>query len=157
MESDITEFIQTLAEMVPCVLRIDVAVHGFSHCEVVLHCVEGLQVTEMVSMVLLERKDSGFVAMLCEDLRSKIVRALTEHRAEQWQAQKSAGQGVALLEFGEFHGQMAVALPPPTELSIGIAGRIRESRTLMPTRVQTRLMFVLVSYDPVTRVAVYRS
>ena len=149
MGSNITEFIQRLADTVPCVLRIDFEVHAWSHCQVVLHCAENVQVTEMVSTELIHRKDPRLIAMLCQDLRHSVLRALTDHRAEQWQAQKSPGQCVALLKLGEFHGQMTVWLPPPPELCIDIPIR--------RTGVKTRLMFVLASYDPMTHVAVYRT
>ena len=145
MPTSISEFIQSLADKLPCVLRIDFEREEWAGYKITLYCVDGLLLTEMLSIKLLERKDSRVFTMVCEDFRYKIIRALTEHRAEQWQAQKHPGRCVALLQHGDFQRQTTLDIPPPSYLPVDVA------------KNGLCVMFALYSYDPVTRVALYRS
>ena len=144
MAADLTDFIHYIADRLPCVVQLDFELESGGNCKLTMHDQYGTAHTYITSRHFLVQGDRAW-DMVCTDLRATIFRDLVEKLMEQWQADKQPGQCVALLQHGEFQCQTTMRLPPLARLPVDIMHNGQA------------VLFLLHSYDPLTRVALYRS
>ena len=147
-ESSITALAQRIADSVPFVVRVEWEPDSLLGLKLTLICLYGYTHVEMLSREALAR-DPRFMDFVCEDLRHTIMRALSEHLAQKWERSKQGAHCVGLFTYGAFTWQTSLSIPPPTQYPATLPHEMMDRRN--------RVVFALTQYDPVTRVAIYRS
>lgn len=144
MPANLTDFIRYLADRLPCVVRLAFESEPWGNCKLTVHDQYGNHHVLVVSTHIWGQGDRAW-DMVCADLHATILRALGERLMTQWQADKPPGHCVALLQYGDFQRQTTLPLPPPAHTLVDIM------------RPGPPVLFLLDRYEPLTRVALYRS